>query len=317
VTGALARPARRAALFAGLFLLTMPAASPAKLAYRDGAGRVIVARDDGSAPRVVARHGLQPSLAPNGRRLAYFTRASCKCTARVLHVSGSGGRHRHTLARNVYRPGFRRLPLPWAPDSRFLAVSAWYRFGGYLVDSAKRKRSFVASDFRFDGATFSPTAKRMIYEDSGGRCSDGRIVLLTIASGRRTSLGCGEAVVWGPKGFAYLKGAGVYFARRPGEKPRRLIDEGGAIVAPVAWSADGRRLLLYEAGASETALRALILDRGTGRVKRLDPVFSNIAAISRDGHAVLGVRAGDVVAVRDDGTTTVLAKNASTPSWTR
>jgi hypothetical protein len=306
----------RALVIAGLALLALPASSGAKLAYRNMAGQIVVARDDGSAPKVRAR-GLQPSVSPNGRRLAWLTGPSQNSAPRVLHVSDVGGAHARVLVRNVYRPGFLPLPLPWAPDSRTLAVSSTFRFGGYVVDTRTGTRSFVSSDFRFDGATFSPNSSRMIYADSSAGCDNGGIVLFSLRPRRRTSLGCGEGAVWGPKGFAFLRGDWVYFVSRPGRKPRRLISEGDGVVVPVGWSADGQRLLAYEAGATETALHALILDRTTGLTQTVGPAFTNIVAISRDGHRVLGESGGDVVAAGDAGTTTVLAKDASSPSWSR
>jgi hypothetical protein len=307
----------RALLIAAVALLALPGSAGAKLTYRDAAGKVVVARDDGSSPKVLAARGFLPTLSPNGRRVAYLTPGPCKCAARTLHVSDADGRNDRVLARKVYRPGFLRLPLPWAPDSRHIAVSGYYRFGGYLVDAKTRRSSFVRSEFRFDGATFSPSSRRMIYADSGGTCENGRIVLFSLRERRRTSLGCGEGAVWGPKAFAFLRDGWVYAARRPGSKPRRLIEQGDAATVPVAWSADGERLLLAQASRTETTSHALIVDRTTGAAQTLGPAFTNITAISRDGHTVLGVSGGDVVAADDDGTTSVIAKNASSPSWNR
>ena len=307
----------RALLIAGIALLAVPGSAGAKLTYLDAAGRVVVARDDGSAPKVVAARGFLPTLSPHGRRVAYLTPGSCKCAARTLHVSKADGRNDHVLVRKVYRPGFLRLPLPWAPDSRHIAVSGYYRFGGYVVDAKTRRRAFVRSEFRFDGATFSPSSHRMIYADSGGSCENGRIVLFSLRERRRTSLGCGDGAVWGPKAFAFLRGKWVYVATRPGSKPHRLIEQGDGATLPVAWSADGEHLLLARAGATETTSHALIVDRTTGAAQTLEPAFTNITAISRDGHAVLGESGGDVVTAGDDGTTSVLVKNASSPSWSR
>jgi Tol biopolymer transport system component len=306
----------RALLIAGIALLAVPAPARAALAYRDAAGDVVVAHDDGSHPRVLAR-GREPSLSPDGRRLAFLTRSHCGCNAGRLHVIDTRGQHARVLAQSVYSPGFRPLPLPWSPDSTRIAAAAYSQFGGYVFDLRRRRRHFVPSDFRLDGATFSPDSTRMIYEDSGGTCREGRMVLLELASWRRTSLGCGEGAVWGRRGFAFLRGRGLYFVTRPGQKKQLLMaDDSGGLV-PIGWSNDGYRLLVIRPDPSTSALHALILDRRTGMTQTLSTSFTAISAISRNGRDVLGETDGNVVAGADDGTTKVLARNAGSPTWNR
>src|SRR5213078_3057466 len=102
-------------------------------------GKVTVARNDGSARRSLTT-GSAPSVSPNGHRITFLTPSSRSCCAGDLHVMDPRGRDRRTLARNVYPPGSRPLPLPWSPNSRWLAEASYYRFGGYLIDLKTRER---------------------------------------------------------------------------------------------------------------------------------------------------------------------------------
>jgi hypothetical protein len=305
----------RTLVLTAMALLVAPGAAHATLVYRSEAGKVTVAHNDGSARHALAT-GREPSISPDGRRIAYLTRSACRCGAENLHVMSPRGRNRRTLARNVYSPGSRPLPLPWSPNSRRLAAASYYRFGGYLFDLKTRKRLFVASDFRFDGASFSPSSAEVIYEDSGGNCpANGRMVLFHIVRRTRRSLGCGEGVVWGARGFAFFRGTGIFFVRKPGQKPRRMLDNAAATLAPLAWSADGNRLLLIRDDPDGITLHPMFFDRRTGMAQTLDASFSSITAISRDGRSALGVSEGNVIAARGDGTTAVLARSASQPAW--
>jgi hypothetical protein len=87
-------------------------------------------------------------------------------------------------------------------------------------------------------------------------------------------------------------------------------------LAPVDWSADGKRLLtqvVFDVGETQ----AVLINVATGRVQRLPNDFVEVRDLSRDGRRVLGVIGDDVVSVRADGTALVLARGADSPSWTR
>jgi Tol biopolymer transport system component len=298
-------------------MLAAPSTADALLAYRSHSGMITVARNDGSSPHALTR-GQLPSVSPDGRHVTFFTGFSSESDAGTLHVMDRRGRHLRVLARDVYSPGFRMQPLPWSPSSDLVAASSNGRsFGGYVFDLEARKRLFIASDFRFDGATFSPTSPDLIYEDSSTQCDDGGLVLFHIETRKRRKLGCGETVVWGRRGFAFVRGSGVYFASRPGRRARRLVSDGDGVVLPRAWSADGTRLLLYSYTADTPGVRPMFVNLQAGTVQRLDVPFAWITTLSRDGRHVLGRRHGNVIAARDDGRVTVLARNASQPSWNR
>jgi hypothetical protein len=299
--------------------LALPAPAGALLAYRDVDEHVVIAHDDGSAPQVVAEYGDHVSVSPDGRRLAYLSNANCGCSGSALHVTDALGRHDRVLARNVERPGGHWLPLPWSPDSRRVVVADENRGRGYVVEVKSGRRRSVRGPFFFEGATFSPSSRQLIIETD--RAFDGGIFLTSLRTRRRTLLGRGRYVVWGRRGFAFITDKGVYFERRPHRKPRRLFSARHATLVPVAWSANGQRLLLSRAIGARPGFHAQIYDRRTGTTHTLRPTFLDIEAISRDGHTVLGnaemggYRA--IVAAGDDGTTTVLAMDGSYPSWSR
>jgi ATP phosphoribosyltransferase len=87
-------------------------------------------------------------------------------------------------------------------------------------------------------------------------------------------------------------------------------------VLPLDWSADGSRLLAQVGGGPEPT-RAVVITAATGAVKTLPLEFDDVVDFSRNGKRVLGIVGGDVVSVRLDGATRVLARNANSPSWNR
>jgi Tol biopolymer transport system component len=301
-------------LAGSLAALALPAPAGATLAYRDRDNNLTVANDDGTGARVLPHYAEYVSVSPNGRRVAYIR-------GEALHVTNAQGGHDRVVARRVRAPGVRLLPLPWAPDSRHVAVDAGAGYGSYIVDANTGKRRTVVKSYPSGGASFSPDSRRLLYE--GGRSpAFPDLVVYSRRDRHRTRVGKGHDPAWGRRGFAFRRGKSVYFTPRPGRKPRRLLSSSHGTLFPVAWSANGRRLLLYQANHDEgNSFRALIHDMGTGVTQTLGPRFATVTAISRDGQFVLGDAfidgQRDVIAARVDGTTAVLARDASYPSWSR
>jgi hypothetical protein len=75
-----------------------PTAAGAKLVYGRAHHRIVVARNNGTHARVIAR-GRQPAIAPNGRRVACLgARSGRRGPGRDLRVIGvRGGRSRRVL----------------------------------------------------------------------------------------------------------------------------------------------------------------------------------------------------------------------------
>jgi hypothetical protein len=62
---------------------------------------------------------------------------------------------------------------------------------------------------------------------------------------------------------------------------------------------------------------AVLVTPQTGETRTLAPVFSAVDGLSHDGRQVLAEQNGDVVSATDAGAVRLLARNATTPSWTR
>jgi hypothetical protein len=300
---------------AALVGLALPAPAAATLAYHDGHNQLVIARDDGSAPMVVPGSSSNVSVSPNGRLVAYLGRGG-------LHVVDAQGRHDRVVARHVQAPFQYSLPLPWAPDSRHIAVSidAGFKTGGVIADVRGRNRRFGRMSLLLKSMAFSPDSRRLAYDDGGS--VDGRMNLYSLPRRRSRQVGLGQHPAWGRYGFAFAKARGAYLARRPGARARRLVAGKDNNVRPVAWSANGRWLLIERAtGDSSNPASALIYDRRTGKVKTLRQRFAGISGFSHDGQAVLGHAFADgeslVLAAHVDGTVAVLARDAWYPSWSR
>lgn len=156
-------------------------------------------------------------------------------------------------------------------------------------------------------------------EDGGLRSNS----LILVRSGRRgvkTIVGDGYSPVWGRGGIAFVrKGAGepqLLLLSRLGRRPYRLLTNGDGVLYPVGWSADGRRLLVAQ-GTNPQIVHALLLTPGSRTVQTLPPALYAVEALSHDGRLVLGEMGGNVVSVNIDGTVSVLAHDATVPSWTR
>src|SRR4029450_6957696 len=106
--------------------------------------------------------------------------------------------------------------------------------------------------------------------------------------------------------------------RRTRAGPLVFAAQGPDVAKPLDWSADGKRLLVDLEDQSGTTLRAVLVDP-TGATAPLGGGgdFTELGDLSRSGGQVLGAPGGDVVSVTDDGTVTVLAEHADSPSWNR
>jgi Tol biopolymer transport system component len=183
----------------------------------------------------------------------------------------------------------------WAPDSFRLAVVA----GGSLVvlDRGSGPQLIAASDVMQASSvgdpSFSPDSQKLVYlrSDRAG----GDLVVADLQSGDTTPLTDDDASgspVWGAGVIAYDRDKDVWLIDGDGSHARRLTHTGAGIV-PVAWSADGSRLLAANPPLNNG--RLWVVDAATGRAHALTGWTGDLygQTLSRDGSTVLaGVGCG-------------------------
>jgi hypothetical protein len=140
--------------------------------------------------------------------------------------------------------------------------------------------------------------------------------------------GFNQFPLWGPGGIAYEQDDGdryspptfseISLANRIHGSHRVLLRSSPGLL-PTSWSRDGSRLLVAQVAGNN--LRPLLVDTATDQQRMLPVAFSSptryaTLSISKDGQRVIGEMNGNVVAETIDGTLQLLAKDATTPSWT-
>jgi hypothetical protein len=291
-------------------VLVAPDASGAVLVYQDPhTNNIFAAYATGSHARVIA-HGREPFVSPDGRRVAFFKRASRQADDDLYVVSTKGGRPR-LVVRGAWTQTSPRSQM-WSPDSRHLVVGDVTGYDAFLVDVVRRTRRLVPLD-DFGGVSFSPSGKQLAIVDAQSRTSD---IYVLRSDGSHTRHLAAEAgwPVWGRPGIAFSTGAGVVLKPGPGKRGRVLSRSARAI----AWSADGGVLLGATRCDSPDSCRAVLIDPTTGATRELPFTFTPLDGLSGDGSLVLGEMDGNVVSVRADGTKLrVLAHEATAATWTR
>lgn len=328
----------------GAALLLGAGAAPAQatLAYVKGAlqGRPVlyVAADDGSGARKLVTGAQNPKVSPDGTRVAFVT-GTARATLKVKPVEG--GRTR-TLARNVWNYD----AMQWSPDSTTLSVTTGPELGPYtlkLIDAATGRSRSLQRGF-FYGASFAPDGAGIVWAKAARNTYPLRANLYTArldggAPDRITGDFNASQPVWGPQRIAFNRSrrAGrrgdydkldIYTITPEGEGIRRLTrTKPGFLLAglsPLGWSADGTRLAANFSGQDTT--EAWRVTSPEGAAVDATGGFDGIVGwdLSQDGTTILATTgnfdnpAGNVVALAwAGGAQTVLARRATTPSWSR
>jgi Tol biopolymer transport system component len=235
------------------------------------------ARPDGTH-RVRLVEGHNPQLAPNGRLVAY-TRAKDE----LYVVPISGGRPRVLRRGAGYIAGF-----VWSPTSRRIVVVQTRSL--VLVDVATgHARTFGR---RGGDPSFSPDGRRIVFDRVDQTGGDLELFDVRTGSARRlTSDHRSFLPVWGPRAIAFnragfLRGGDVWLLE-PRTGGRRRLTHTSAGIYPVAWSADGRRLLAANPATHNGRLWAV--DVRTGRARDLTGWVGDLfpQGLSRDGRTIL------------------------------
>jgi hypothetical protein len=274
-------------------------------------GSIIAARNDGSDTRIIGR-GVAPRVSPNGHKVAYIHPA---VEGDQLFVVGNRGRHRHLLAAPAWDIGPFRAPLAWSHDGRYL-VAPNARGGAWLVDVRHRTKTHIRAGGDFFGASFDP-GSTMFAVAGSSKTHEETLRAVDAETLERRRLASGATPVWGSRGLAFSRGDLLLLRKHFGERAETLLRRRAFAFD---WSADGNRLLAYE--ESSLAREVVVIDLSPRRIKRVRHLFPG--DLSRDGTEILGQAGGspngvdgDIVVAKLDGTSKVLATNATTPSWTK
>ena len=129
----------------------------------------------------------------------------------------------------------------------------------------------------------------------------------------------GTEPVWGRGGVAFTRtvynGKNLVLVNPRGRKQHLLVHSAVAPLFAVGWSHDGR--ILLAAQEAYPGLHALLIRPVARSVTTVSPLLSAIEGISRDGRRILAEANGNVVVCDQSGAVTILARDATAPSWTR
>ena len=136
-------------------MVVVPATAAASLAAVTAAGDIMVARDDGSAPRVLVAHAAQPhigdafaAISPNGRLVAAMT---TQVRSAIYPIAGG-------------KPVVTSQQLGacrWAPNSALLVCQNGFPFNLTVVNAATGAVRRIASGRFNDGVSFSPDSRQV------------------------------------------------------------------------------------------------------------------------------------------------------------
>jgi hypothetical protein len=311
------------------------AAVPAKLAYVTGLSgthpQAHVANSDGSGA-VALGTGVEALISPDGRTVAIVTPYTRRGNALLVRPAAGGAAR--TLVSTTDAIG----PIAWSPDGALLSVIL-NATRLVTIDVASGARHVVARG-QMQGASFSPDGTRIVYARSRRALLAPANVFVAQADGSGahaiTHDGRSLFPVWGPSLIAFTH-ARLRRADAPVFQLRTMRPDGSGVrqlthlriptllsgLTPIAWSADGSRLLA-EYGGQDTG-EAWTVDVASGRARDLTGRFDNVigTALSADGGTVLAQRGFFDDPSRQSiatipfggGRATVLVRHASEPSW--
>jgi hypothetical protein len=302
----MSKPKLIPALLAACLLLALPAVANATLSYTKGLQkpRVYVAEDNGKGTRQVGT-GRNSHVSPDGEWIAYERESGNGTSEMRLYQVDI---HKSQRLLNPWAESF---VFAWSPDStKIAAITGGVRGKKTLlvIDVKSLKREKVAKGY-FNGVSFSPESDEIVYgvsQTENTLKSD--VFRYTLGGGTPQALTTGKVSaypLWGPKdqiAFAQFHG-GDKRNEVPTSQLFAMDSEGQRIsqlshtkvgplsqgLLPIAWSANGARLLTQFAGEDQSYAVAVSTVTGTEKKLTKNPETGLVgAALSPDGSTVLG-----------------------------
>jgi Tol biopolymer transport system component len=339
------KPTLIAALLAVAALLALPAAANATLAYCKNVfhQHVYVAQDNGKGAKEIGP-GTNPHVSPNGKLVIYEREGKNHTPEMKLYDVAT------KKTKTIFTPWRESFTFAWSPDSTMVAAQRGGELGSrtlYVVNVESGKLTRIATGY-FNGVSFSPDSTELVFGLAASQEYPPQSDLVRDpVSGGPTSTLTHDHVsawpLWGPQGQ-------IVFVKQLGAKQRQygpkndlflMNANGGAVkrlthttvdpltqgLFPIAWSADGNRLLA-EYGGQDTSY-AVAVNPKTGAEKSLSPNNSETGfvgvALTANGKTALGYLGGyegsgaaqlRIVSVPySGGKAKVLVKGGFEPSW--
>ena len=158
------------------------------------AGKIILAEDDGSRPRVLGP-GTLSEVSPDGSQVAVLGYGFS-----TLSLYGVDGGLKWKL------PDSEIGPVQWSPDSTMLVGADVGARRLLLVDATSGElRTIVSSATQITGESFSPDSTELAYTTRASeQHPGGPLQVVNLATGlTRTLRASAETPVWGPAGIAF------------------------------------------------------------------------------------------------------------------
>lgn len=283
--------------------------------------KIVVARADGSGSRVLTTAWLS-YVSPDGSQIAVVdSDVNWYTNQRLELYPSAGGAPRRVV-------DIRCTDLYWSPDSTKLACAEFVRQGRplrlVLIDATSGAKTTLTTGFFDRAPSFSPDSSSLAYVQKRLELSAGgslKVIDLATRAVRTIRAGGLSSPAWGPTEIAFAMrkpGIGRFSAydtavvKPDGSGFRRLTrfrptqDFFGP--HPVAWSADGKRLLAGIYGRDAwTARESFAIDPVRGGVRLIAHQVSP-SALSRDGRFVIGHTG-------DEATTGLTGSNVVRVNW--
>ncbi len=267
-------------------------------------GKILIARTDGSGSRILTR-GWSSFVSPDGSQVAVINSdVNSYTNLRLELYARAGGAPTHAIQLNCGR-------IVWSPDSTKLACVDDDGVAGKpaqlrLVDAVTAATTTLATGFFEMQVSFSPDSTRLAYvqlpTSSSYFSSRSKLRVIDLTTHAITTVrdSAVASPAWGPDAiaFAVLKPRGrnytfdVAVVQPDGSSFRRLTNFRPTTELygpfPVAWSADGKRLLAGMVGLDAWTFReSYAVDPIRGGVRLIAHRVAP-SALSRDGRYVIG-----------------------------